>query len=482
MGGGDGMAAETFAVGGAGGTAIAGPWSPALRRLSAGLLLNVVAVAFEALAVATVLPLVASELQGQHLYGWVFSAFLLANLFGIVVAGLHADARGPAAPFIWGVVLFAAGLVLGGLAPTMWALVAARALQGFGGGGLGSIAYVAVGRVYPDAGRPRMLAFLSTAWVVPGLIGPALSGLIAEGAGWRWVFLALAPLPLIAATLALPALRPIPGGTVPPGARRRVVLAAALAAGAGLLLGGLSQADPTRALPLIGVGLLLGVPALARLLPAGTLAARPGLPAAIATMGLLNLAFFGVDAFIPLALVDLRGRTILFASLTLTAVTITWTSGSWLQARLAATGFRRRLVRSGLAVLTAGAIGMTLLLFPEVPPELAPLVWGFGGIGMGLCFSTISLTVLETAPTGQEGEASASLQLANMLGSGLGAGIGGALIATFGPGDGLRRALLVQNAAMIGVLLLALVVAGGLPVRRSSREGAGGNSARADRP
>jgi MFS family permease len=434
------------------------------------LLLNVAAVAFEALAVATVMPLVADELRGQHLYGWVFSAFLLANLFGIVVAGLHADARGPAAPFAWGVVLFAAGLILGGLAPTMWALVAARALQGFGGGGLGSVAYVAVGRVYPEGARPKMLAFLSTAWVVPGLIGPALSGLVAEGPGWRWVFLGLAPLPPIAATLALPALRPIPGGTVPAEAGRRVAFAAALAAGAGLLLGGLAQGDIVRSLPLIGAGLVLGAPALARLLPPGTLSARPGLPATIATMGLLNLAFFGVDAFIPLALVDLRGRSILFASLTLTAVTITWTSGSWLQARLAATGFRRRLVRSGLVILAVGAVGMTLLLYPTVPAELAPLVWGAAGIGMGLCFSTISLTMLETAPKGQEGEASASLQLANMLGSGLGAGIGGALIATFGPGEGLRRALTVQNGAMVAVFFLALAVAGGLPAHRVSRE------------
>ena len=452
-----------------------GPWSPALRRLSAGLLLNVVAVAFEALAVATVMPLVAQELQGQHLYGWVFSAFLLANLFGIVVAGLHADARGPAAPFVWGVVLFATGLVLGGLAPTMPALIAARALQGFGGGGLGSIAYVAVGRVYPDAARPRMLAFLSTAWVLPGLIGPALAGLVAEGPGWRWVFLGLAPLPAIAATLALPALRPIPGGTVPTAARRRVALAAALAAGAGLLLGGLSLSDPRRAVPLIAVGLALGVPPLARLLPRGTLSAKPGMPAAIATMGLLNLGFFGVEAFVPLALVDLRGRSILFASLTLTAVTITWTSGSWLQARLAGSGLRRRLVRSGLAILTTAAVGITLLLSPAIPAELAPLVWGFGGIGMGLAFSTISLAVLETATPGQEGEASASLQLANVLGSGLGAGIGGALIATFGPGEGLRRALTVQNAAMIAVLLLALAVAGRLPARRATASEAQGD-------
>ncbi|MBA3415954.1 MAG: hypothetical protein H0U10_12095 [Chloroflexia bacterium] len=246
-------------------------------------------------------------------------------------------------------------------------------------------------------------------------------------------------------------------------------MAAALAVGAGLLLGGLSQTDPRRAVALIVAGLALGVLPLARLLPPGTLSAKPGLPAAIATMGLLNLGFFGVEAFIPLALVDLRGRSILFASLTLTAVTITWTAGSWLQARLAGSGLRRRLVRSGLAILTAGAGGITLLLAPELPAELAPLVWGFAGVGMGLAFSTISLTVLETAPAGQEGEAASSLQLANMLGSGLGAGIGGALIASFGPGEGLRRALTVQNVAMVGVLLLALAVAGGLPARRATR-------------
>ena len=67
----------------------------------------------------------------------------------------------------------------------MPALIGGRALQGIGGGGIGSVAYVAVGRGYPEGAKPRMLALLSTAWVVPGLIGPALAGLVVEGVGWR---------------------------------------------------------------------------------------------------------------------------------------------------------------------------------------------------------------------------------------------------------------------------------------------------------
>ena len=89
----------------------------------------------------------------------------------------------------------------------MQVLVAARALQGLGAGVIGSIAYVAIARGYPDALKPQMLAIVSSASVIPGLIGPAISGAVADYAGWRWVFLGLAPLPVFAGLLTLPALR-----------------------------------------------------------------------------------------------------------------------------------------------------------------------------------------------------------------------------------------------------------------------------------
>src|SRR6185312_8859764 len=115
----------------------------------------------------------ARSLGGLTYYGWAFSAFLLTNLVGLTVAGDDADRHGPARPFAIGVALFTLGLVIAGTAPTMLVLVGGRAVQGFGAGVVSSVAYVAVARGYPEAARARMLAMLSTAWVVPGLVGPA---------------------------------------------------------------------------------------------------------------------------------------------------------------------------------------------------------------------------------------------------------------------------------------------------------------------
>src|SRR3954470_9619202 len=171
------------------------PFGRSRIGLTLGIILTVVGVAFEALAVATVLPAVVADLGGLNLYGWAFSAFLLTQLVGIVVSGLLADERGPALPFALGVILFSAGLIVGGLAPSMPALIAGRALQGLGGGAISSTAYVAIGRGYAEQAKPRMLALTSTAWVVPGLVGPGIAGLMAEALGWRSVFLVLAPLP-----------------------------------------------------------------------------------------------------------------------------------------------------------------------------------------------------------------------------------------------------------------------------------------------
>ena len=443
------------------------PFGPRRLALTVGLLLTVVGVAFEALAVATVLPAVVADLGGLHLYGWAFSAFLLTQLVGVVIAGLLADARGPALPFALGVLLFAAGLLVGGLAPTMPVLIAGRALQGFGGGAIASIAYVAIGRGYPEASRPRMLALLSTAWVVPGLIGPGIAGLMAEGLGWRSIFLVLTPLPVLTGALALGALRKMPAGTPSPESRARVLSAVVLAAGSGLVLTGITIPNLGIAFATIVAGLALAIPAMRRLLPAGTLRASPGLPATVATMGLLNLAFFGVDAFVPLALVEVRGTSVAFAGLALTAATIAWSSASWVQARYASRVSRRGMSRIGIGFLAVSFVATAAALLPSLPVALSVPAWGLAGVGMGLAYTTLSLAMLEQAEPGQEGEASASLQLASVLGAGLGAGLGGALIALLqARGEPLSQALLLQGALMLGVTVLALVVARGLPAGR----------------
>ena len=159
---------------------VPGLWSPPTRGLTAGLVLSITFVASEALAVVTVMPRRRPDLGGLRLYGWVFSAFMLGSVVGIVAAGREADRRGPAIPFVAGLVLFGAGLAVAGLAPSMEVLVAGRVLQGVGAGAVPSVAYVVIGRSFPGPLRARMMAVLSTAWVVPGLAGPAVAAEVAH--------------------------------------------------------------------------------------------------------------------------------------------------------------------------------------------------------------------------------------------------------------------------------------------------------------
>jgi MFS family permease len=398
------------------------------RGLTVGLVLNVTFVAFEALAIATILPLVAQDLGGIALYGWVFSAFLLADLVGIVLAGELADLFGPALPFGAGLALFAIGLLIGGLAPSMPVLVAARAIQGFGAGAIPAVAYVVIGRTYPDALRPRMFAILSTAWVVPGIAGPAVAAFVADRVGWRPVFLGLLPLVIVAGSLALRELRSVPGN--PDRAARGVVVdAVRVAAGAGVALAGLQLRDLVVSPALVAIGLVLGVPALRSLLPAGTFRARGPLPAAVLSRGILTFAFFAADVFVPLTVTTIRGESVVLSALALTGGTMAWTTGAWIQERTVFRVGAAPLVRNGFLLIAIGIAGMGVVLVGPLPAWLCIPAWGVAGLGIGMAYSSISLTVLRHAPAGNEGATASSMQLADVLGNALGTGIGAVAVA-----------------------------------------------------
>jgi len=448
------------------------PWSPALRMLTLGALVTIAANAFESLAVATVMPRVSEDLGGLQYYGWAFSAFTLANIVGLTIAGSESDRVGPGRPYIAGILLFSIGLLVAGLAPSMPVLIAGRAIQGFGGGLFNSAVYVVVGRAYPASAKPRMLALMSSAWVIPGLIGPAIAGLIADFTHWRVIFLGLLPFLTLAAILAYPRIRPIAGrDDASERDWRRFGVALALATGATSLFAGLGMSNVLRAAPLVLAGGVIVYFTVRWLMPAGTLRAAPGLPAAIAAMALLNLGFFGVDAFLPLAMTDIRDRSTAFAGLVLTTATVAWSAGSWIQAHYSDKRSRRQVIRLGFSLIIVGCAGVTVALFEQMPILLAPLFWMVAGFGIGLAYSGISLTVLQTAETGKEGMATSSMQIAAVLGFGFGAGIGGAWIAALSEGDEVQRnALVFQNVMMIGALILAILIIRNIPAWPGSRK------------
>jgi MFS family permease len=439
--------------------------TPERRALTVGLVLTVTFVASEALAVVTVMPVVARDLGGLRLYGWAFSGFMLGSVIGIVAAGRAADRRGPAVPFVAGVVLFGSGLAVAGLAPSMGMLVAGRVLQGVGAGAVPSVAYAAIGRSLPGPLRARMMAVLSTAWVVPGLAGPAVSAEVARLFGWRWVFLGLLPVVAAAGAIAVPALIRLGPPASAGAAEHRMIDGVLVAAGATMLLGGLTlavSATVLGGLGLIAAGAAVGLPALRRLVPAGTLTARAGLPATILCRGLLTFTFFGADAYVPLAVTAVRHRTPVVAGLAVTGATIAWTAGAWVQARLNESREGRNLVRAGLVIVLAGIGGMALVLAPGVPVAEGLAAWTVAGFGMGLAYAPTSLMMLQQAPPGQEGQASASLNLADVLGTAIGIGVGGAAVAA-AAGAHLRLGIAAAFAAAAAVGLAALALTGRLP-------------------
>jgi MFS family permease len=447
-----------------------GVWQPQYRRLTLGLILLTLGPAFEALAVATILPKVVASLGGLSFYGWSFSAYMLTTIVSLILAGDEADRRGPARPFIIGVSLFVLGLTLAGTASSMLTFVLSRGVQGLGAGSIASVAYVCLGRGYPEQVKPRMIAILASAWIVPGLVGPSLAGVIAIFAGWRWVFLGLIPVLPLATLLVLPSLRKLTYATTSATWNLpRLFAALGLVIGAGMTLAGLQIPSLPLAIVITLAGLVVGIPSLRRILPAGTLQAKTGLPAAIATMGLLSLGFFGADAFLPLTLISIRGQSTLFAGAALTASTLAWSAGSWLQARLAPRQSRRLLVITGLLLIVLGIAGIGCVLLPTVSPALAILSWGIGGLGMGLSYSTVSLVVLETAPADQQGAATASMELASVLGSALGTGLGGVIIALVASARGLpSNGIALVDVLVVAVIGVSILAAVRLPGRRQA--------------
>lgn len=443
------------------------PWREVFRgargRLTAGLLLLEMLVAMEVLIVATVMPAVRRDLGDLHLYGWTFSAAGLGLFASIPVAGHAADRFGSRRLLAVTLVAYAGGLTLAAFAPSMLVLILARLVQGAGGGGIYAVSLGTVAKTYPGDVRPRVLALLAAMWVLPGLLGPPVGAVFASTVGWRWAFVVPIPLLVVAAGLTFTAL---PRAASDPTARMSLLWPVVLAIGAGAMLAGLTELSMWTP-PLIVAGLAVAGPALTRIVPRGTLTARAGLPAAAAAAFLLSAAFLAVDAFLPLMLTDVRGRTVAEAGIVITLVTVAWSVGSWWQSGAAARIGLPTLVRIGAWLVLTGTLTAFTGLSLAVPLAVPYVGWTVAGVGMGIAFPTIPLSVMNASAAGEEaGELSATL-LMDTLGVAFGAGLGGASIALAeAAGASLAAGLTGAFGIAIATTLLLLAIAGRIPAGR----------------
>ncbi|MFE7133376.1 MFS transporter [Streptomyces sp. NPDC057638] len=444
-----------------------GVFAPKWRLTSIGIAIAISLFAFEGIAVATAMPSAVRDLDGLAFFGWPYSAFLVMNLVGLGVAGQWCDRVGPRRPLLTGIAVFTAGLLLAGSAGHMAVFVLGRGAQGIGVG-LASIAvFQIVATAYPAPLRPRALAIISTAYVLPALVGPVISGTITAQVGWRWVFLGLVPLVVVGALTLMPALRTAtaPGRIAANGSRKPLF---ALLAGAGVVAlqaGGnavVAQRIPL-ATALVAVGLAALVAGLRELLPRGSTVLRRGVPAVVSVRGLLAGAFYAVESVVPLTLVTLHGFGAVASGLPLLAGALGWWAGAQAQGRIT-TVARPVLLRWGLAALAFCFAGMAALSLPGAPGWPVYLLWIVGGLGMGVCVPTTGVLVLDQSAADETGTNSSALQISDVTAAGLGTSGAGVLVGATAAGS----LAFGTGMTVLGLIAAAVCAAAALGASRTT--------------
>ncbi|WP_414684696.1 MFS transporter [Microbacterium sp.] len=395
-----------------------GIWQGRFVWVTVGAVALIFLAAIQSLAVTTVMPVVSADFDGERLYAVAFAGTLATSVIGMVAVGAWCDRGGVLAPLSTAVGLFVIGLLISGLALTMPALVAGRLVQGLGTGGQTVALYVVVARVYPGAMHGRVFAAFSAAWVVPSLIGPFLAGAVTEFLHWRWVFLGVAALTVVAFAMVVARLHGLPLHTDEPATSRIAPrLACAVAVAVGAL--GLSLAGELGTWAWAAVAASVVVIALASrpLLPRGTLLAARGLPSVVLMRGLIAGALFGAEIYVPYLLIDGYGFSPTWAGLGLTAAALAWASAADVQGRFGDRIGNTRITLIGTALLVAALVVAAVTALLGLHPAVVIAGWALAGGGMGLMYPRLTVLTLAYSTAQNQGFNSSALSISDAVGS-----------------------------------------------------------------
>lgn len=441
-------------------------WDGSRLGITVGSVVLIFLAAIEALAVTTVMPLVASDLHGEALYAVAFAGTLATGVIGMVAAGAWSDRAGPRAPLYTAIALFTIGLVIAGLATDMYVLVLGRLIQGLGGGGQTVALYVVVARVYPPQLHGRIFAAYAAAWVVPSMIGPFLAGAVAQYLHWRWAFLGVAVLTALAFVLVAVRLRGVDLNThpgedeappidVPAGGRIGVrILLAVLVAVAAVAVGFAADLAPVAGWPLAAASIVVIAFAIRPLLPIGTLRAAPRLPSVVLMRGMAAGAFFAAEAYVPKMLMERFDFSPTIAGLALTVSALAWSGGSAVQGRYGERLGSRRMVVISTVLMLIGFGGVLVVSLLHAASWAVVALWGFAGGGMGLLYPRLTVLTLAYSTPADEGFNSSALSISDSTGSAVTIAIAGLLFVSLPvAGSGFP----VVFALAVAVLLIAAV-------------------------
>ncbi len=411
----------------------------ALATVFGALMLGMFLAALDQTIVSTALPTIVGDLGGLDHLSWVVTAYLLASTASTPLYGKLGDMYGRKPVFLAAILVFLAGSMLSGLSESMGELIAFRAVQGMGAGGLMVGAQAIIADIVPPRERGRYMGIIGSVFAVASVAGPLLGGFLVETISWRWVFYVNMPIGALAVLVVVFRLH-----LNTPAQRHTIDYL-----GAGLLTAGVSAivllttwgGNEYAWGSMVIVGLAAaGIALLAAFVWQERRAAEPIIPLTLFRSSVfrvatgigfvIGMAMFGAIIFIPLFLQLVYGVSPTSSGLRMLPLMAGLLTASILSGRvISRIGRYKAFPIAGTAVT---AVGLFLLsrLAVDTAPGVASVYMLVVGVGIGLVMQVIVLVVQNDAPARDVGAATSTATFFRSMGGSLGVAIFGAIFAS----------------------------------------------------
>lgn len=418
------------------------PATPATHNIPlvfSSLLLGMLIVSLGQMIFATALPTIVADLGGVDKMSWVITAYLLTMTIGLPVYGKLGDQIGRKPLFVAAILLFLAGSLLGALAWNIDVLIAARAVQGLGGGGLMVLSQAIVADVVPARRRGRYMGIMGSVFGLSSVLGPLLGGFFTEGPGWRWALWFNLPICLLALGVAVVSLRlPNRGSrrsTDWPGTALMVIGTSALILAASWGGNRYAWTDPV-VLGLVALFLacaaafvLVELRSPHPLIPM-TLFAERNFSLSTAAGLLIGVAMFGCMAYLPTYIQMVHGLSPTAAGMMMIPMMVGMMGTSIVVGNIVSrTGRYKWYPVAGTVIMAVGLWLIGSLRAEDTLLHLGVVLFVFG-FGLGLCMQLLVLIVQNAFPVSMVGTATASNNFFRQIGGTLGSAIVGSLFVS----------------------------------------------------